>query len=79
VSSTARYQIDISQRVTGPAAGVLVGSGIVAAEMLTMIEARTAGRAVLVLSNGESIDIQLQDFFGPEAAFTVRGRFPTFQ
>ncbi len=44
-----------------------------------MIEARTAGRAVLVLSNGESIDIQLQDFFGPEAAFTVRGRFPTFQ
>jgi hypothetical protein len=51
---------------------------MLAAELMTMIEARAAGRAVLVLSNGEAVAVQLLDLFGPEAAFIVLGRMPKF-
>jgi hypothetical protein len=78
VSSTARYQLDISRRSAGAEPGAFVTKGMLAAELMTMIEARAAGRAVLLLSNGEAVAVQLLDLFGPEAAFIVLGRMPKF-
>jgi hypothetical protein len=52
---------------------------MLAAELITMIEVRTAGRAVLVLSSGEPVAIQLWDFFDSETAFAIVGTMPWFQ
>lgn len=75
-SSTARYALDIWRRITGPEAGEMVGEGTLQAEMTMLIEARVAGRAVLVLTSGEPVAIEIDTISGAVAGFRVVGAMP---
>jgi hypothetical protein len=77
-SSTASYDVSILRKVTGPHAGDLVGKGRVACDLWTLAEARSAGRAELVLTNGDSVTIRLLSIDDGEASFVVLGRVPKF-
>ena len=75
-SSTATYHLDIWRRITGPNAGELVSEGKLTAELLTIAEARANGRAVLVLTDGDPIAVEIGTSSGEEAEFKVIGRAP---
>lgn len=77
-SSTARYQFTIWRLVNGPNAGRLVAGGTLTAELSIIVEARSAGRASLVLDNGEPVAVEIDANDGDEASFTVIGGVPGF-
>lgn len=77
-SSTARYELNVWRRITGPQAGQLVALGKLVAELSIMIEARIAGRAVLVLSTGDPVAVELEALGGEEASFAGIGDVPGF-
>ncbi len=77
-SSTARYELNVWRRNSGPQSGQLVALGKLAAELSIMIEARIAGRAVLVLSTGDPVAVELENIVADEASFAVVGSVPGF-
>jgi hypothetical protein len=77
-ASTATYEISIWRRIRGPNAGEFVGKGVLRAEITMLIEARIAGRAALILADGESIAIEITGISGNEANFTIVGAMPRF-
>ena len=77
-SSTARYELNVWRHSAGPQAGQLVALGKLVAELSIMIEARIAGRAVLVLSTGDPVAVELESIVADEASFEVVGSVPGF-
>lgn len=75
-SSTASYHLDIWRCVSGPEAGSLICEGTIRAEAFMLIEARSAGRAVLVLTNGEPVAVEIGQGTNEEADFRVIGAAP---
>jgi len=70
-SSTAEYSLSICREETGR--GELVGQGTLGCDIATMIEVQAAGRGVLVLANGETVNIALTRSGAGRADFTVIG------
>jgi len=69
-SSTARYEITI-RRPDGAASARAAAHGVLKAEVATMIEARSARRAVLVLESGRSLAIEVRDLTPAGLEFTI--------
>ncbi|QIB32380.1 hypothetical protein [Ancylobacter pratisalsi] len=69
-SSTARYEITI-RRPAGAGSSQATADGVLRAEVATMIEARSAQRAVLVLESGRSVAIVIKDLTPAGLVFAV--------
>jgi hypothetical protein len=79
-SSIATYRIAIYRHMSGPEQGRTVTQGVLAAEGWALVVARIEGSAVLVLDNGEKVDIRLTDMGASDttAIFILTGKLPTF-
>ncbi|MCS0493468.1 hypothetical protein NVS89_00030 [Ancylobacter sp. MQZ15Z-1] len=69
-SSTASYEITV--RRSGADEAASSADGVLTAEVGTMVEARHARRAVLVLEDGRSVGIDIGDLTASGLAFTIR-------
>lgn len=70
-SSTADYRLSV--RCEDMSSGALIAQGTLGSDVTTMIEVQAAGRGVLVLANGRSVDIALTRSGPGRADFTVIG------
>lgn len=68
-SSTAVYEIFLRQQEGG--SGAFAADGTVLAEVATMVEARYAKRAVLVLASGDTVSIDVVDMTPAGLTFHV--------
>lgn len=69
-SSTARYEITV-RRPGGEGSSQASADGVLRAEVATMVEARNARRAVLVLESGRSVSIEIKDLTPAGLVFAV--------
>lgn len=78
-SARARYRLSISRLTSGAEQGSLVTAGELESEPWAVVVARVDGAAVLMLADGEAIDIRLTGHPADEVAtFIVTGKMPTF-
>ncbi|HSI42030.1 MAG TPA: hypothetical protein VLA00_15920 [Xanthobacteraceae bacterium] len=73
-SSTARYWISVRRT----AEGRTVARGSLQAEFATMSGGVAAGRATLILSNGEAVGVEFTRVGTSEAEFDIIGAIPGF-
>lgn len=78
VSSTAHYRVIVQRCVAGPDAGQIAAKGTVQADFMTLSGGQAAGRAVLILADGQAMAIELTQVGASEAAFDVVGAVPGF-
>lgn len=77
-SVAARYSIRVRRRITGPRAGDIVAGGTMQADLAVVLQAVAAGEAVLVLSGGEAVAIEITEPGAIVSAFRIVGRVPGF-